>query len=354
MSLDFEQLDAAAARLRAGHLVAFPTETVYGLGADALNDTAVKRIFDAKGRPSTNPLIVHVTGVDMAASLVQGELSDDAARLMRAFWPGPLSIVLPRHPRIPDAVTAGGPSVALRCPDHPIALALLFAFGGPLVGPSANKSGTVSPTTAEHVRDAFTDEQVMTLDGGNCQTGIESTVVALLNDGGAVILRPGIIGADQIEAVLNTPVGYGPGVADPGMSMPSPGMLASHYAPRAKTIIFDDWADVEELADDLVSRSSNPSPTKPPQPSLLVVLSHSLMAEEADLPATGNARLLRLPPDPREYAAALYRTLRQADTSETALIAVHRPPLPSHAETPESAAIWRAVHDRLTRATAPR
>lgn len=340
MSLDFEQLDAAASRLRAGKLVAFPTETVYGLGADALSEEAVRRVFAAKGRPSTNPLIVHVTGIDMAATLVQGTISDDAAKLMRAFWPGPLSIVLPKHPRIPDVVAGGGPSVALRCPDHPIALALLFAFGGPLVGPSANKSGSVSPTTADHVREAFTDDEVMTLDGGRCQTGIESTVVALLNDGGAVILRPGIIGADQIEAVLNTPVGYGPGIADPSMPMASPGTLASHYAPRAKTIIFDDWADVEEFADDLAHGTS------------LAILSHSLMAEESDLPS--HARLLRLPPEPLEYAAALYRTLRQADTPETALIAVHRPPLPAHAESPEAATVWRAVHDRLTRATAPR
>ncbi|MBY0308590.1 MAG: threonylcarbamoyl-AMP synthase [Phycisphaerales bacterium] len=341
-----DPIEQAVARLRSGGLVAFPTETVYGLGADALNEAAVRRVFEAKGRPATNPLIVHVTGIEMAASLVQGPLPEAAAALMRRFWPGPLSIILPKHPRIAGAVTGGGPSVALRAPDHPLAFALLFAFGGPLVGPSANKSGGVSPTTAQHVREEFDERTALVLDGGPTQMGIESTVVSLFDTGaaeGATILRPGIIGAEQLEAVLNMPVGYGPGVAPLGMgggAMPSPGMLASHYAPRAIAVLFDDWADIDQLAADL------------PPAATLAVLSHSLLAEDAGLPA--NARLFRLPPAAADYAAALYRTLRRADAPGTATIAVHRPPLPQHSDSNEAAAVWRAVHDRLARATARR
>lgn len=349
---DSSLIDAAAERLRSGGLVAFPTETVYGLGADALSADAVQRVFLAKGRPPTNPLIVHVTGIEMAATLVDGPIGDAATRLMRAFWPGPLSIVLPRHERIPGVVTGGGSSVALRCPDHPIALALLFAFGGPLVGPSANKSGTVSPTTAAHVRETFDDQTALVLDGGACQTGIESTVIRLDQagagagggssmGGGATILRPGVIGAEQLEAVLEAPVRLGPGIGEVGAPLPSPGMLASHYAPHARTVLFSDWCELELLAGEDSATS-------------IVVLSHSILAEESDLPA--RARLLRLPAAPIDYAAALYHTLREADEPGTALIAVHRPPLPQHAlsESPEAAAIWRAVHDRLLRATAPK
>ncbi|HYD01761.1 MAG TPA: L-threonylcarbamoyladenylate synthase, partial [Phycisphaerales bacterium] len=348
MDFDPNQIELAAARLSKGGLVAFPTETVYGLGADALNEGAVRRVFEAKGRPAQNPLIVHVTGVEMAAGLVSGPLSESAIALMRTFWPGPLSIVLPKHARIPAIVTggSGSDSVALRCPDHPVALALLFAFGGPLVGPSANRSGGVSPTTAEHVRAEFDPATAMVLDGGNCQTGIESTVISLHDtgaaEGGATILRPGVIGAEQLAAVLDMPVGFSPGPADAGAAalrngvatpLPSPGLLASHYAPRARTVLFSDWQELEELADDAAARGSV-------QPAPLAVLSHSLLAEESDLPR--GARLLRLPATPHDYAAALYRTLREADTPETSVIAVHRPPPPHppFAATPEDSAVW--------------
>jgi len=343
-----DPIEQAAHRLRSGGLVAFPTETVYGLGADALSEAAVKRVFEAKGRPASNPLIVHVTGIDMAATLVKGDPGESAVRLMRAFWPGPLSIVLPKHPRIPDVVTGGGDSVALRCPDHPVALALLFAFGGPLVGPSANRSGGVSPTTAQHVRETFGEDEVFVLDGGPSQVGVESTVISLHDTGaaeGATILRPGVIGAEQLESVLNMPVGYGPGVASAtGAPLPSPGMLASHYAPRARTVLFADWRELEALAEE--------APHSAPHAPRLVVLSHSVMAEEADLPRGG--RLIRMSPAASEYAAALYRTLREADALAPALIAVHRPPLPEHTDSPEDGAVWRAVYDRLARATAPR
>jgi len=346
-----DPIEQAAAHLRSGGLVAFPTETVYGLGADALSEAAVKRVFEAKGRPAANPLIVHVTGLEMAATLTAGPLTESAAALMRAFWPGPLSIVLPKHARIPSIVTGGGSSVALRCPDHPVALALLFAFGGPLVGPSANKSGGVSPTTADHVRGAFDPALVTVLDGGPCQVGLESTVISLHDTGaaeGATILRPGVIGAAQLESVLNMPVGHGPAVAGAG-PLPSPGMLASHYAPRARTVLFSDWRELHALAEEAPR---------------LVVLSHSVMAEESDLPPPSvraggaPATLLRLPPRAADYAAALYSTLRRADDLHAppppTLIAVHRPPLPEPADTGEEAAVWRAVHDRLARAAAPR
>ena len=172
-----KDIKEAASRLRDGGVVAFPTETVYGLGADAFSDAAVSRVFALKGRPSRNPLIVHVSG-PLMAKRVTATWPVEAQRLADAFWPGPLSIVLPKRPEVPDIVTGGmgSASVAVRCPDHPTALALLYEFGSPLVGPSANLSGSISPTTAAHVRAAFSEQDVLVLDGGPCATGIESTV----------------------------------------------------------------------------------------------------------------------------------------------------------------------------------
>lgn len=328
-----DQIAHAADLLRDGGLVAFPTETVYGLGADALNPAAVASVFLIKGRPPTNPLIVHVTGVDMVAPLVRN-LPDRAVRLMRAFWPGPLSIVLPKSQLVPDIVTAGGPNVALRCPDHPIALALLFAFGKPLVGPSANTSGRISPTAADHVRQSFTTDQVYTLDGGTCGTGIESTVVSLIGDR-TVILRPGVIGSHAISQVLHEDVLDSTITAPINSRQDAPGQLASHYAPHARAILFKDWHDL----DGIIDMTDGP----------VIVLTHSLLAEHNHT----RYQLIELSPDPREYAAQLYASLRRADAFNPALIAIHHPPVPGPGETdPESAAIWRAVLDRLSRATA--
>ena len=176
---------AAAQRLREGRLVAFPTETVYGLGADALSEPAVARVFAAKGRPSHNPLIVHVSSIEMAQRVVK-EWTREADALARAFWPGPLTLVLEKAACVPGSVTGNGPNVAVRWPRHPVAAALIESFGGPIVGPSANPSGFVSPTTAWHVHQAFAGMDVLVLDGGPCEVGIESTVVSLV--GGTRVL----------------------------------------------------------------------------------------------------------------------------------------------------------------------
>lgn len=345
-------LPQAVDRLRAGGVVAFPTETVYGLGADARRADAVRRVFAVKGRPSNNPLIVHVTGVEMARSVV-AQWPPAAQRLADAVWPGPLSIVLPRAEGVPSEVTGGGPNVAVRCPDHPVALALLYAFGGPLVGPSANKSGRVSPTSAAHVREHFTHDEVLTLDGGECATGIESTVISLATSE-PTILRPGVIGPEQLADLLGMRVKGGDALksstadasahsgASPGESnatpLDAPGMLASHYAPVARTVLFDHWDEVIEFVEDARDTSSEP----------VIVLSHSVSAEDG-----GDAwHLIDMPHDPVQYAACLYSALRAADATNPPLILVHSPP--QAGETPAETAIWRAIHDRLSRAAAAR
>jgi len=222
-----EAIARGVAALRDGSLVAFPTETVYGLGADALNESAVARVFEAKNRPGSNPLIVHVSGAEMARTLTH-EWTDDANQLA-ALWPGALTLVLPKSDAVPDAVTAGGPTVALRCPAHPIALALIEAFGGPIVGPSANLSGRVSPTRPEHAAAAFEHEDLVIIDGGACRSGIESTVVDLTTDP-ARVLRPGSIGIDQLARTLGRPVEpAAPDHDDSGAR--SPGRVGAHYRP---------------------------------------------------------------------------------------------------------------------------
>jgi L-threonylcarbamoyladenylate synthase len=334
MSAGPEEIAEALQRLTRGGIVAFPTETVYGLGADAFNAAAVGRVFELKGRPANNPLIVHVSGEEMARQ-VAGVWPRQASQLAGVFWPGPLTIVLPRGPRVPDIVTAGGPTVGVRCPDHPITLALLEAFGGPLVGPSANPSGRVSPTTAEHVREAFTPEQVFVLDGGPCRRGLESTVVALAPR--PRVLRPGLISAEEIGGVLGERVESTPDVADesealsspiaranepfniaePGSELlQSPGMLPLHYAPQARAVVY--------------------SGKIPHAMGLVVVLSHTLERVDSGV-------LIPMPRTPHEYAARLYAALREADRHKPALIAIEAPP--------RAGSIWQAVWNRLRRAT---
>jgi len=212
---------------RAGGLVAFPTETVYGLGADARQDRAVARIFEAKGRPRFNPLIVHVASVAQARALV--EWPDTAARLAKAFWPGPLTLVLPLRPDhgLSPLVTAGLPTLGLRLPAHPVAQELLSAFGGPVAAPSANPSGRISPTEAAHVAAGLADRIEAILDGGPCEVGLESTILGL--DGPPALLRPGGVPAEAIEAVVGRPLIHPAEAATPT----APGQLASHYAPAA-------------------------------------------------------------------------------------------------------------------------
>lgn len=232
----------AAELLRTGHLVAFPTETVYGLGADATNSTSVARIFESKERPQFDPLIVHVADQQAAAELVT-EFPRIAARLADAFWPGPLSLVLPKRPAIPDLVTAGLPGVGIRVPRHPLAQELLKKAGCPVAAPSANRFGGLSPTTASHVLDGLRGRIDAVLDGGSCAVGLESTVLSLMTDA-PTILRPGGISLEEIQDVIG-PVRQA--VSDPTLdnaAQPAPGMLSRHYAPRTTLIVVDPDAEL--------------------------------------------------------------------------------------------------------------
>lgn len=324
-----EDFAAAVHALRRGEPVAFPTETVYGLGADALSEPAVARVFELKGRPANNPLIVHVATADAAREL-STSWDSRAQALARAFWPGPLSIIVPRSRLIPAIVTAGSPNVALRCPDHPAALALLSAFAGPLIGPSANRSGGVSPTTSAHVREAF--PHLLILEGGPCARGIESTVVTLAGTRPRV-LRPGVISAAQLAEVLGAPVDtpdVAPAVPSSGVTsaepLPSPGLLASHYAPAAPVLL----RSAAEIRSDSARMR-------------VVAIHHTPL----DLPAS--TRSIRMPASATGYAARLYAALREADAARPSAILIERP-----APAPPDTHIWLAILDRLERAAAPR
>jgi L-threonylcarbamoyladenylate synthase len=310
-----DAIDQAAALLRQGHLVAFPTETVYGLGANACDDRAVAAIFAAKGRPSFNPLIVHVARLADAEALAT--FNDKAHRLAAAFWPGPLTLVLPRAPRCAVSLlaSAGLDSLALRMPRHPIAQALLAASGRPLAAPSANRSGEVSPTTAQHVAQSLGSAAAMILDGGACLVGIESTVLDLSIEPPA-LLRPGAVTAAQIEAVIG-PVRQGP-MADTGSApRPSPGMLTRHYAPHTPLRLEATNATSEE----------------------------ALLAFGPRVPS-GAAKVLNLSPrgDLTEAAANLFAMLRNLDAGGFAGIAAM--PIPERE-------LGVAINDRLRRAAAP-
>lgn len=321
MSSGPEEISHALARLSRGGIVAFPTETVYGLGADALDDAAVRRVFELKGRPPHNPLIVHVADEAMARS-VASAWPKAAHKLAEAFWPGPLTIVVPKRANVPDIVTGGGPTVAVRCPAHHLTLTLLHAFGRPLVGPSANLSGRVSPTTADHVRRAFSEEDVYVLDGGPCRGGIESTVVALTPS--PRVLRRGLIGPDQIAAAIGQPVEVVEGVheSDAGAA-PSPGLLARHYAPVTPTQLFlpGDWPGVL------------------PEGRCAIVLTHRMR------PVEPPHRIIQMPAAAEAYAAQLYAALREADAGGGSVILIERPT--------DEGPLWDAIRDRLTRAAAP-
>ncbi len=325
-------ISEAVRRLRAGAVVAFPTETVYGLGADALNQAAVRQVFHLKGRPAHNPLIVHLPDFHAAMPLVS-RWPPEAQLLAQHFWPGPLTIVLPKSPLIPDIVTGGGgggTTVALRVPDHPLALELLRAFAGPLVGPSANPSGFISPTTADHVREAFSQSAVLILDGGPCARGIESTVLSLIVPDEPRILRPGLISPEEIARILARPVALttdpraAPN-ADQSTPLTSPGMFSRHYAPRAPAQL----VDTPDLTTALARAPAN---------------SLCLTHEPARL-TSPPIPLVPMPTDPDSYAALLYRALRDADARRPSLILIHRP----DAQGP----LWDAIRDRLRRATAP-
>ena len=301
---------AAAAALERGELVAFPTETVYGLGADATNDLAVAQVFETKGRPSFNPLIVHVSDLPSARAL--GRFSLDATRLAEAFWPGPLTLVVPRAGgcAVSLLASAGLDTIALRVPDHPLTLELLRRFNQPMVGPSANPSGGVSPTSPAHVERYLGDRIAMVLDGGDCRVGVESTVIACLYDT-CRLLRPGGLPKEAIEKLLGQPLAQ----AAPGLKLHSPGLMASHYAPRA--------------AIRLNAQSAEPGET-------YVGFGPVYRAAALTLSATG---------DLVEAAANLFRLLQAADAAGVERLAIA--PIPTHG-------LGEAINDRLSRAAAPR
>ena len=313
-----ETIREAVAVLARGGLVAFPTETVYGLGADASNETAVRRIFSVKGRPADHPLIVHLARVEQLADWAQ-RVPEAAWRLAEAFWPGPLTLVLPRAPRVLDVVTGGQESVGIRVPSHPVAQALLQAFGGGIAGPSANRFGRVSPTTAEHVRAELGGEVDLVLEGGQSEVGIESTIVDLSSDRPA-LLRPGIIGAERIAAVLGTAL-HAPDRTSPRAS----GMLASHYAPRTPTRLVLPGRLERELAAAATARTGVLARRRPP-------------------PDRGNLVWVQGADDVAAYAHDLYANLRALDGAGCDRILVEA--------VPDDPA-WDAVRDRLARAAVP-
>lgn len=304
-----DELRHAAELLRAGRLVAFPTETVYGLGANALSAEAVARIFEAKGRPHTSPLIVHVASVDGVTEVVS-EWPSVAQELAKKFWPGPLTLVLPKQPVVPDIVTAGLGTVGVRVPAHPVTIALLRECGLPLAAPSANRFTQLSPTTAAHVREGLGDRVDFILDGGPCTVGIESTVVSLTIEQ-PTILRPGGISRAQIEEILG-PVAIAT-TGDKGAHA-SPGMHAKHYSPRTK-LVLTNTGDIPREGRGVYLR----------------------LAREPD----ANVEVLQMPIEPAGYAVALYGTLHDLDTRGLDWIAVELPP-----STPD----WEAIADRLRRA----
>lgn len=332
---DPEALRPAVEALRQGRLVAFPTETVYGLGAHAMDPAAVGRIYAAKGRPGNNPLIVHLASTE-AARRMAAEWTAAAASLAQAFWPGPLTLVVPRAPGLPDAVTAGLSTVGLRVPAHPVAHALLAAAGIPVAAPSANRSTQLSPTTAEHVLRGLGDRVDVVVDGGACPVGIESTVVSVATPV-PTILRPGSITQEQIADVLGIVVSAAGGEVRPGEALPSPGQMERHYAPRAALRVIEPG---EESVLVFVQSGAlvNPMP--------LQLGGRSYDASTAVLTRGASeypgARTVRMPDDPRAYASVLYATLHDLDEMGVERILVERVP-----EGHE----WDAVRDRLRRAS---
>jgi L-threonylcarbamoyladenylate synthase len=323
----------AVSVLRAGGLVAFPTETVYGLGADATSAEAVAKIFAAKGRPSTNPLIVHVADAATARRYAP-EWPPAASRLAERLWPGPLTLVLPKSPEIVPAVSAGLTTVGLRVPAHPLALQLLRQFAGPVAAPSANRSNRISPTTARHVRDELGDAVEIILDGGPCAVGIESTVLDLTTPR-PTILRPGGVSREQIEAVIGTVDVAGAAEGDSGAAR-SPGRHPVHYAPRAPAFRFESARRPEVHAELGAVRGR-------PVVALFLGRTDSVVVEMDDDRTAPGGRWF-MPAEPEDYARWLYQALRMADGMGVEQIWVEMPP-----DRPD----WAAVRDRLVRATRP-
>jgi L-threonylcarbamoyladenylate synthase len=314
-----KDIEQAVAVLRAGGLVAFPTETVYGLGADASNPQAVRRIFAVKGRPTDHPLIVHIADAVQIANWAR-DIPRAAHALARKFWPGPLTLVLKRAAHVGDLVTGGQDTVALRVPSHPVAQALLRRFGSGIAAPSANRFGRVSATTADHVRREFGSEVECVLDGGACEVGIESTIVDLSGSRPA-LLRPGRITAQELEQALGTPL-----AAPDAQSPRAPGMLSRHYAPRTPLMVME--ADLLlELAASLMRQGKRVA----------------VLARSATRPISPDLVWIAAPGEAAGYAHDLYANLRRLDEAGCDAILVEQPPRD---------AAWAAVADRLARAAA--
>jgi L-threonylcarbamoyladenylate synthase len=323
-----DAIKRAADLLRQGRLVAFPTETVYGLGADASNPDAVAGIFNAKGRPADHPLIVHIASIDNLydwASIVP----EAALKLAHRFWPGPLAMILNKKPEVPLAVTGGQQTVGLRMPNHPVALALLKSFGGGIAAPSANRFCRISPTQAIHVSEELGDAVDMILDGGACQVGVESTIVDL-SGSQPRLLRPGHITREELEEVLQTELIL-PSIAAPKAEMDeeirAPGMMAVHYAPTTPAMRCP-----AELLPAIIQQLLD-------EGKRIGLLAYRLGIEE-----TGRLHVLRLPEQPADYAQSLYAALRGLDNLQLDAILVEMPPQTEP---------WRAVNDRLNKATVP-
>jgi L-threonylcarbamoyladenylate synthase len=299
----------AAQILRAGGLVAFPTETVYGLGADAASEQAVARLYAAKGRPADHPVIIHFASPELAFAWAR-EVPHGARELGHRFWPGPLTLILKRSALAKDFVTGGQDTVGLRVPSHPVAHELLSLFGGPVAAPSANRFGRVSPTTAAHVREDLGNDVELVLEGGPSEVGIESTIVDL-SGGAAVLLRPGAVSREQLEAIIP--------LTDGKSSVRHSGGLERHYAPRTPARLVPTHALDKEIAA-LKDR--------------VAVLAFSRPDERVDF-------WLRMPREPQAYAQRLYAALRELDSANCEQILVEAPP---------ESAEWDAVRDRLKRA----
>lgn len=321
---DPQAIAQAAARIQAGELVGFPTETVYGLGADASSDSAVAGIFTAKGRPSDHPLIVHLADATQVSDYASN-VPPFAARLMATFWPGPLTVILPRRDGVAAAAAGGQNSIGLRCPDHPVALAFLRACATGVAGPSANRFGRVSPTTAAHVAQEF-DENLLVLDGGPCEVGIESSIVDCTRRR-PVLLRPGVLTRAQLEAACGEPVLDKDGLpSEAGGAPRASGTLEAHYAPNAKVRLMD--AGAIQTALDLLGADA----------AHIAVYARNVLRIKSK-----KVLFRRMPGDALATAQQLFAVLRGFDDQGAQLIWIETPPA-----SPE----WDGVRDRLGRAAA--
>jgi L-threonylcarbamoyladenylate synthase len=316
----------AAELLRAGEVVVLPTETVYGLAANALNPAAVQRIYAIKGRPSHNPIIIHVASRSMARDCTPA-WPKVADKLADAFWPGPLTMVLPKQANLPDIVTAGGETVGVRWPSHPFIQEVIKACGFPLAAPSANLSNQLSPTNALHVAKQLGGKVPLIVDGGQAQVGIESTVIDLTSTP-ARVLRPGMIHAESLVAVTGELADKSLGASDKVLR--SPGMLQKHYSPKARLVIHE-WADTAALLNLLKSLKADLATTH--------IIAHTRIPLTEQL-----ANVSVIPHDAEAFARAIYGELHRCDEEKASLIIVE--PVPQVAE-------WQGIADRLQRAAAP-